>query len=65
MCSAHEPVHSEVVTDLPYFAWNRAEAERAQAQIHSSSRACDAEPSHEHEPELPGSQRAIPVSDDA
>jgi hypothetical protein len=65
MCSAHAPVQSEGVTDLPYFAWNRAEAERVQAQLHNWSRASDAQPSHEHEPELPGSQRAIPASDEA
>ena len=65
MCSPHDPVHSEAVTDLPYFAWNRAEAELVQAQIHSSSRACDVKPSQEHETELPGSQRAIPAADDA
>ncbi len=42
-------MHTGEVTDLPYFAWNRAAAERIQAEIRSSGNASDAELKQDHE----------------
>jgi hypothetical protein len=67
MYGARSPVHSGEVTDLPYFAWNRTEAERIQAEIRKSSRSSDAELDQEHEQpsELPRASRVIPALHDA
>jgi hypothetical protein len=63
MYKARSPVHSGGVTDLPYFAWNRAAAERIQAEIRSSGNASDGELKEDHEQ---GSQSgANPASHDA
>jgi hypothetical protein len=63
MYEAQSPVHSGEVTDLPYFAWNRAEAERIQAEIRNSGDASDGELKEDHEQ---GSQSgANPASHDA
>ncbi|HEY6605294.1 MAG TPA: hypothetical protein VIZ44_03035 [Gaiellaceae bacterium] len=51
------------MTDLPYFAWNRAEAERIQAETRNSGNTSDGELKEDHEQ---GSQSgANPASHDA
>lgn len=63
MYKAQSPVHSGEVTDLPYFAWNRAEAERIQAETRNSGNTSDGELKEDHEQ---GSQSgANPASHDA
>jgi hypothetical protein len=56
-------VHSGEVTDLPYFAWNKTEAERIQTEIRKSSRSSDAESTQQ--PEEPSQSGANPASHDA
>jgi hypothetical protein len=63
MYEAPSPVHSGEVTDLPYFAWNKTEAERIQTEIRKSSRSSDAESTQQ--PEEPSQSGANPASHDA
>jgi hypothetical protein len=60
---ARSPVHTGGVTDLPYFAWNRATAERIQAEIRNSGSASHAEPNQEQE--QTSQSGASPASHDA
>lgn len=63
MRQARTPVHSGEVTDLPYFAWNRAAAERIQAEIRNPGNASDAELKQDYEQGPPSD--ANPASHDA
>jgi hypothetical protein len=63
MYEARGRVHSGEVTDLPYFVWNRTEAERIQSEIRNSGTAPDAELNQEQE--QTSQSRASSVSHDA